>query len=422
MERQLVDLILADMKPALGVTEPAAIALACATAREMTSEAVKSVLVRENSGMYKNAYTCGIPNTDKVGNLYAAALGVVAGDADKGLLVLEGVKDTDVALAQTMVEEGCVRAEVSSVSPDLYIYACVETEHDLCEVEISGSHTNICRKVKNGEVLWEKSVEAGAEEKKSPIVEYALVDFYRFAKNCPAEWLEPIQEAYRVNRELAEAAYASERCILTKSLWTANGGQWVSKDLRTTTRLLAGAASEARVLGLDKPAMSITGSGNHGIIATMPLYAMAKVEDLAEELLLRATVLSYLVTMYMKEFAGKLSAFCGCGVAAGTGMACGLTFMRGGSYEQVEATLNNMASSLVGMICTGGNHACCMKVLAAVDIAITSMELAMSGASVAPEHGVADRAPEKTMQNIGLIASPGMIETERVILEIMQNK
>ncbi len=426
MDRQLLDLILADMKPALGVTEPAAIALACATARRMTEEPVERVLLRENSGMYKNAFTCGIPNTDKVGNFYAAALGCLAGDPDKGLLVLEGIGAEDVARSQEMVEAGCVTAEVSAVSPDLYIYARVETAHDVCEVEIRGSHTNICKKVKNGVVVWEAASEnvlpGGAAEHRSPIAAKTLAEFYTFAENVSAEWLVPLREAYRLNRELAEAALASERCTLTTSLWRANGGRWISANLRSTARLFAGAASEARVLGLDRPAMSITGSGNHGIIATMPLYALAQVEQVPEETLLRATVLSYLVTMYMKEFAGKLSAFCGCGVAAGTGMACGLTLMRGGSYEQVEATLNNMASSLVGMICTGGNHACCMKVLAAVDTAITSMELAMSGASIAPEHGVADRSPEKTMQNIGLIASPGMIETERVILEIMQKK
>ena len=154
----------------------------------------------------------------------------------------------------------------------------------------------------------------------------------------------------------------------------------------------------------------------------MPLYAMYRVEQHSEESLLRATVLSYLITMYMKEYSGKLSAFCGCAVAAGTGMACAMTFMRGGGFEEVLATLNNMAASIVGMICTGGNHACCMKVLAAVDTAVTSTELALSGKCISPDHGVADVCPEKTMQNIGLIAYPGMTETERVILEIMQNK
>ena len=428
MKKMLLELIQKDMKPALGVTEPAAIALACASARALTAEPVENLLVKENSGIYKNAFTCGIPGTDKIGNLYAAALGCVAGDKEKGLLVLEGLSDAGVEEARRFVDEGRVKVEVSSISSELYLYACVKTEHDCCEAEIRGSHTNICRLVKNGQVLLDKTERVGEAETSGPetcrnsISGCTMRDFFLFAKEVPVEELYFIREAYRVNTELAEEALHSRACILTKSLFAFNGEKEVSDNLRTTARFFAGAASEARVLGLNKPAMSITGSGNHGIICTMPLYAMYRVENHPEELLLRATALSYLVTMYMKEYSGKLSAFCGCGIAAGTGMACAMTFMRGGGYEQIVDTLNNMAASIVGMICTGGNHACCMKVLAAVDTAVTSMELSLSGSSVSPEHGVADVSPEKTMQNIGLIASPGMTRTEQVILEIMQKK
>ena len=421
--KALLEWIRKDMKPALGVTEPAAIALACAAARAMTEEPAECLLVRENSGIYKNAFTCGIPGTDKIGNEFAAALGCVAGDKEKGLLVLEEISDADVEAAKRFIEDGKVKVEVSQISSELFIYACVRTEHDCCEAEIRGQHTNICRLVKNGRVLLEKKTRE-LEETARPgsLTDYTMEEFFRFAKETPVEDLYFIREAYRVNLELANAALTSERCTLTKSLLAFNGGTDVSGDLRATARFFAGAASEARVLGLDKPAMSITGSGNHGIICTMPLYAMYRVEQHSEESLLRATVLSYLITMYMKEYSGKLSAFCGCAVAAGTGMACAMTFMRGGGFEEVLATLNNMAASIVGMICTGGNHACCMKVLAAVDTAVTSTELALSGKCISPEHGVADVCPEKTMQNIGLIAYPGMTETERVILEIMQNK
>lgn len=452
MEKMLLELIQQDMKPALGVTEPAAIALACAAARAMTEEPVESLLVRENSGIYKNAFTCGIPGTDKIGNLYAAALGCVAGDKEKGLLVLEGLSDGGVEEARRFIEEGRVRVEVSSISSELYLYACVKTEHDCCEAEIRGSHTNVCRLVKNGRTILDKkegtsSLDIGCDSTAgcgpdtgfeqitgyapaagcnpvtdSPITGCTMKDFFLFAKEVPVKELYFIREAYRVNTELAREALRSRACPLTKSLFAFNGKKEVSDNLRGTARFFAGAASEARVLGLNKPAMSITGSGNHGIICTMPLYAMYRVENQPEELLLRATALSYLVTMYMKEYSGKLSAFCGCGIAAGTGMACAMTFMRGGGFEQIVDALNNMAASIVGMICTGGNHACCMKVLAAVDTAVTSMELALSGSSVSPEHGVADACPEKTMQNIGFIASPGMTRTEQVILEIMQNK
>ncbi|MBR5429152.1 MAG: serine dehydratase subunit alpha family protein [Firmicutes bacterium] len=420
---ELLQLIKNDRRPALGVTEPAAIALACAAARELSDEEPERVELLENSGMYKNAFTCGLPGTTEVGNLYAAALGVLAGRADRGLLALADITPLDVERSRRFVAEGRVTAGVSAVSSDIHILARVYTAHDVCEAEIRGSHTNICRKVKNGAVLWEKeAAAAGAAESLSPITGYTLADFYRCAEETPAAELAFLGESWRMNLELAEAARRAERCVLTKSLLAANGGAFISADLRASARAVTGAAAEGRVLGLDKPAMSITGSGNHGIIATLPLYALQQTAGLPEELLWRGIALSYLVTMYMKEYSGKLSAFCGCGIAAGTGMACGLTLMQGGDLAQVTAALNNMAASLVGMICTGGNHACCMKVLAAVDTAISSSQLALAGSCVSPEHGVGGRTPEETMRNIGRIAVPGMVETERVILDIMQEK
>ncbi len=249
--KALLEWIRKDMKPALGVTEPAAIALACAAARAMTEEPAECLLVRENSGIYKNAFTCGIPGTDKIGNEFAAALGCVAGDKEKGLLVLEEISDADVEAAKRFIEDGKVKVEVSQISSELFIYACVRTEHDCCEAEIRGQHTNICRLVKNGRVLLEKKTRE-LEETARPgsLTDYTMEEFFRFAKETPVEDLYFIREAYRVNLELAKAALTSERCTLTKSLLAFNGGTDVSGDLRATARFFAGAASEARVLGL----------------------------------------------------------------------------------------------------------------------------------------------------------------------------
>lgn len=171
-----------------------------------------------------------------------------------------------------------------------------------------------------------------------------------------------------------------------------------------------------------KPAMSITGSGAHGIIATMPLYAAYKVNGYTEEQLLRATALSYLVCMYIKEYSGRLSAFCGCAIAAGSGMACALVYLRGGTVEMMAHTLNNMASSITGMICDGGNQGCTMKGVAAVDAAYKSVEFAMNGIYISEVHGINGNTPEETMRNMGLIASPGMVGTEKTIVEIFEDK
>ena len=417
---KLTQLILDDMKPALGVTEPAAIALACAKARSLTEEEVLSVQVRVNSGIYKNAYTCGIPGTSEVGNEYSAALGIVCGKAEKGLCVLEDVDDAAVSAARKLIAESKVKVEPDSISSVLYIGVTLKTQHDTCICEIRGGHTNFCRIEKNGEVLLDKEYSHSTEDR-SPIVNYRISDIYDYALSADISQLRFIAEAYRINRELAQAGADWERCTVSKSMLGQNGG-FISNDARMSAKTLACAAAEARVLGMDKAAMSITGSGTHGIICTLPLDAYCRVKGIDEEKLLRATAISYLVCMYIKEFSGKLSAFCGCGIAGGTGLACALTYLMGGGLNALESACANMASSITGMICSGGNHCCCLKVISAVDSAFTAAELAVSGAAVKAPHGILDASVEKTLQNLGLIADPGMTETERVILEIMQNK
>lgn len=408
------------MKPALGVTEPSAIALACAKARSLTDEPVENVHVRMNSGIYKNAFTCSIPGTDKEGNEYSAALGIVCGHADRGLCVLEGVTEDDVRKAAQLIASGKITVEMCAVSSELFISAVVTTAHDTCVAELRGEHTNFCLIKRNDQVLLQKDY-VPAAAKPSPISGYRVADFIEFAERADLGELEFMREAYRLNLELVQAAMDWDKCAMTKTLLRENGGL-ISGDARHTAQTFAGAAAEARILGIEKPAMSIAGSGTHGIICTMPLYGAARVLNLSDEKLLRATAISYLITMYIKEFSGKLSAFCGCGIAGGTGMACALAWMQGADLAGTERVVNNMAASITGMICTGGNQCCVLKVLAAVDAAFNAVTLALSGAGVMPKNGICGYTMEKTVRNIGTIASPGMQETERVILDIMMNK
>lgn len=225
-----------------------------------------------------------------------------------------------------------------------------------------------------------------------------------------------------MNYALCQVGIASPQTTYARCLLEANDGQMISDDEQKTASLLCNAAIEARVLGLPEPAMSITGSGAHGIIATMPLYAAYKVRGYSEEMLLRATALSYLVCMYIKEYSGKLSAFCGCAIAAGTSMACGLVLLRGGSTKTMAHTINNLASSITGMICDGGNQGCTMKGIVAVDAAWQAVSLAEKQAYIYNVHGINGATPEQTMRNMGLIASPDMVGTEKTIVEILQDK
>lgn len=426
--RELTRLIKNDMKPALGVTEPGAIAYSVASAKSHVDGKVKKVHVALNSGMYKNAFTCGIPNSARFGNLYAAALGAVAADASKGLESLADITPEDDDAAAKMVEDGLVEVVLDHIGSDITIDATVETESDQCTVHIRNSHTNIVSIEKNGETIYQKKEDASSEGLDSDampaIHRYTLKDILDYVREVPISEIDFIREAFSMNMDLLEEGIQSDRTTITRQLLKENGNKIISEDPKSTAQLLCNGAIEARVLGLSRPAMSITGSGAHGIIATMPLFAYYQVnyEVVDDDILLRAAALSYLITMYIKEYSGKLSAFCGCGIAAGTGMACALAFMRNADEEAITRVIQNMASGLTGMICDGGNHGCTMKGIVAVDAAFRAADMAMDGVCIENIHGINGRTVEDTMRNMGLIASPGMVQTEKTIVEIMEQK
>lgn len=429
---ELTKLIKDDMKPALGVTEPGAIAFAVAKAKQYTEGKVNKVKVALNSGMYKNAFTCGIPNSSRYGNLYAAALGAVAAKANLGLESLADITPEDDDAAAKMVDEGKVEAWLDHIGSEITIDATVETEKDTCTVHIRGGHTQIESIEKNGKIIYkeEKAAVSGADSKEKkneedmPLIhKYTLEQILDYVNSVSKEDILFIRDAFAMNLELLEEGLSSERAVIAAQLLKENGNEKVSKDILKTAQLMCNGAIEARVLGLSRPAMSITGSGAHGIIATMPLYAYYKVTKMEDDdALLRATALSYLITMYIKEYSGKLSAFCGCGIAAGTGMACGLGYLQGATLAQQTMIIQNMASGLTGMICDGGNHGCAMKGIVATDAAFRAVDLALKNVCISGIHGINGKNAEDTMRHMGLIASPGMVQTEKTIVEIMEQK
>ena len=450
---ELSTLIKKDMVPALGITEPGAISFCVAKAKSYAKGELLHLNVAMNSGMYKNAFTCGIPNSKEVGNVFAAALGYVAGNPDKGLESLANVTPADNVSAQRLIDEGKITVALSGISSRIFMEATLETTESKVLLTIRDTHTNITKIVVNGETVLEAEEndeaidrpEAGITEsdkteegcgiteskkvaevtgttKIHSIHRYTLAELVDYVNTVSLEEIEFVKEAYKVNLELFEEALKNPRTTFARQLLAMNGGEVISKDEQMTASLLCNATIEARVIGLDKPAMSITGSGAHGIIATMPLYGVYKIHGLSEEMLYRATMLSYLICTYIKEYSGRLSAFCGCAIAAGTGMACGLVYLKGGTVEQMEYTLNNMASSITGMICDGGNQGCTMKGVAACDAAFRSVSFAMKGVHIDKVHGINGNTPEETMRNMGLIASPGMVGTEKTIVEIFEEK
>lgn len=426
---ELTQLIKNDMRPALGVTEPGAIAFCVAKAKEYISGELKHLNVAMNSGIYKNGFTCGIPNSNEVGNVFSAALGYVAGNTAKGLEALDNVKPEDNITAAKLIAEGKVTVELSGITSRIFIQTTLETTNGIAVVTIRDSHTNVTKITVNNEIILETEAEKAVDTTESDvnsevhtIHKYTLSQIIDYVNTVSVKEIEFVKRAYEINLALFEEGLNNPKTTFARKLLEMNGGEIISKDEAKTASLLCNAAIEARVIGLDKPAMSITGSGAHGIIATMPLYAIYKINNLSEEKLYRATMLSYLVCSYIKEYSGRLSAFCGCGIAAGSGMAVAVCYMKGGNSEQMEYVLNNMASSITGMICDGGNQGCTMKGIAACATAFQSVEFALSNVHIDKVHGINGNTVEDTMRNMGLIASPGMVATEKTIVGIQESK
>lgn len=420
---ELTKLIKDDMKIALGVTEPGAIAFAVSKCKSYLTSDLEKVSLKLNSGIYKNAFTCGIPNSNEFGNLYAAALGAIAGDYTKNLESLENVTKEDNILAQKLIDENKINIELNKVSSDIYIECTLESKNEVCTLIIEDSHTNITKIILNDKIIFEKE-----KSKKSSLIDEKIIHKYTFKElltyvnKVDLNEIEFIKEAFIVNMDLFYEGLKNPRTTFIKELLKLNNNQIFSQNILSTAQLLCNGAIEARVLGLNKPAMSITGSGAHGIITTLPIYAEYKIKNLSEEVLLRATLLSYLVCTYIKEYSGKLSAFCGCGIAGGIGAACGIAYLRNATEKQMFNLVNNIASGITGMICDGGNQGCVMKGIVALDTVFRSVELALNNIFIHHIHGINGKTIEETFKNIGKIASPGMVETEKVLVEIFQKK
>jgi len=423
--KRILALLNQEVKPALGCTEPVAVALAAARAAAVfPGSDVKCVTVRVSPNILKNAMGVGIPGTALTGLPVAVALALHCGRYEFGLEVLKCVDGDAIAKAQRMVAEGRVSVGVSDSPKILYAEAeCSFTDGHSSLAVIEDAHDRIVFVSADGKAIedrrgWDRS--EGDMEDDGKFLTLGMI--YDFAMTADIGDLGLMKEEIRMNVALAEEGMRGSyglnvgKTIASGSHRDVFGDSFISYAMELTA-----SASDARMAGCPLPAMSNSGSGNQGITVSLPVIAAASRLGSSEEDLIRALTLSNLVAIHIKSYLGKLSALCGC-VIASTGSSCGLIMLKGGTVELMSAAIKNMIGSITGMVCDGAKAGCAMKVASGVACAIQSALLALDGICVQPTDGIIDADVEKTIRNIGEIGAHGMCQTDKLILEIMTRK
>ena len=420
---RIIRLVKSQVVPAVGCTEPVAVALCVAKASETLGVLPEQIDVKLSANILKNAMGVGIPGTGMIGLPIAIALGASIGKSEYQLEVLKDVNPDAVEAGKRYIAENRIKIGLKAGECDkLYVEVLVKAGTDTARAIISGGHTRFSLVEKNAQVLFEKSAsaEGGQQECRCEELDFHMV--YEFATTAPLEEIEFINEARVLNENAA--AQALKGCYghelgktLSRPLGKGIMGESIFSHIISTTA----SACDARMAGAAIPVMSNSGSGNQGICATLPVVVFGKENHNTEEELTRALMLSHLTAIYMKQSLGVLSALCGC-VVASTGSSVGITYLMGGGYEQLCASVKNMVANLTGMICDGAKPSCALKLASGVSTAVLSSLLAIQKKCVTNVEGIIDEDVDKSIHNLTRIGHDAMDETDRCVLEIMTNK
>lgn len=421
----LISLLKAQVKPALGCTEPAAIAVAAARAFEEVRGDLISVSVTTSGNIFKNANGVGIPGTREYGIPFAVALALACGDASKGLEVFAAVSDEAVEKARELVRDVPIRVAVDDTHGNFYIEACVISSAGNARCVIRHAHTNIELVEKNGRTVLQTASEHSTGSKAAPVHDPILKDLTiqglrREIEALPLEDIAFLIAGVPMNFRMAKVGLAERPGLaLGAAIGDLIKKGVLENNMVNKVRMHAAAAADARMAGLKLPVMSSAGSGNHGITAILPPYIVCRELDLDEEKLIRSLAFSHLMTIAIKEFSGALSPVCGCAVAAGIGAAVAVAWLLDCNDEQIAGTINSMSGTLAGMLCDGAKGGCAFKLSTAAGEATLCALLAKENVFITQGQGIVAVNAETTIQNVGLISTQGMKGVDSTVINVM---
>ncbi|WP_411680945.1 serine dehydratase subunit alpha family protein [Clostridium thailandense] len=412
----LISILKDQVVPALGCTEPTAVAYATAKAKELLEEDVEALNILVDRNVLKNGKEVGIPGTNEKGIVVAAALALMVGKSEYKLEVLKEVTNSSLEQALKLIDKNIINLDLKKDVTGLYIEVIAKGKNNTSRVVIKKTHLNIVLLEQNGKCVSEQNEkeEAAKPSLRDRIREFTIADLKEFVDTVEFEKISFINEGIVMNRRIADDDLKYNLGIgLGNMLNSENEG------LEQSAKAITSAASEARMAGHPLPVMSSAGSGNHGLVAILPIAIIGQGMKIDNEKIIRSVTLSHLVTIYIKSYTGSLSPVCGCGVAAGVGASAGLSYLLGGNLEQIGGAIKNMIAGISGMICDGAKIGCSYKLAISVNAALDAAKMANKNVFIPSKDGILDDSVEKTIQNLGRVSNEGMANTDDIILEVM---
>lgn len=409
-----------ELVPALGCTEPIAIAYASAKAREILGVFPEKIVVRCSGNIIKNAKSVVVPNTGNLTGIEASAItGAVAGDSNKGLEVIESVSHEQIETVAALIKQNLCTVELIENDANLHIVMEMMAGEESSLVELIHTHTNICRIEKNGEVLYAK--EFNKEDFNSALADRSVLnvaDIYEFVNTVDLScFKEMLAKQVEYNLKIAEEGLINQ--------YGVNVGRMIldcyGDDVKSKMKAYAAAGSDARMCGCSLPVMTTSGSGNQGMTASLPIIVYANEKGLSDDAMYRGLILASLVTIHQKTFIGRLSAYCGA-VSAACGSGAALTYLKGGTLNQIEKTIVNTLANIAGIVCDGAKASCAAKIASSLDAAIMGHYLAMRGVAFDETCGMVQSNIERTIEAYGRLGREGMKQTDIEVLNIMLAK
>ena len=423
IREQIIALMKREVVPAVGCTEPMAVALCVARATEALGCRPEKITALLSANILKNAMGVGIPGTGMIGLPIAIALGAIIGKSEYQLEVLKNVNPKAIEQGKQYIDEGRIDIQLKQNCCDkLYVEAIAEAGGHTATAIIQGSHTHFVRVTRDNKVLLDEQTGSSSGEGDSDDIALNLRLVYDFAMQAPLDEIRFILETRDYNLKAAQESLKGNygHCLgktMNRPLSHGIFGNTIFSRILAKTAL----ACDARMGGALIPVMSNSGSGNQGICATNPVAVYAMENENTEEELIRALTLSHLTAIYIKQSLGKLSALCGC-VVASIGSSCGITYLMGGDFDRICHAVKNMVANLTGMICDGAKPSCALKITSGVSTALLSAVLAMEGRHVTSAEGIVDDDVDRSIHNLTIIGAEAMCATDNMVLDIMTHK